>query len=110
VRVVSPAEVLSTTALFLALCLVTLRLSWLLIEDAITAGPRRWIRGRLEFGQHYKAKAFFGCPWCIGFWAAVALVAVLDAWWLNVPLVGLWPFAINMVVAPAHAWLDAKLP
>lgn len=38
------------------------------------AGPIR-NRWRAKFGDHTTAGGFISCPWCVGFWAAVPVVA-----------------------------------
>jgi Protein of unknown function (DUF1360) len=55
------------------------------------------IHGRLNASHHPVARWFselVGCPWCIGFWASVALAAV-GAW------VGMftWPEAVPVALA-----------
>lgn len=93
--------------LFLFVTLAGMRLGWLLIEDQLTRGPReRVIDWSLRHG-HPQIGTFVQCPWCIGFWVQVVLIAVLDGFGLaSFPLVALWPFAVNMVAAPIHHWID----
>ena len=101
--------VLGLLVRFLVLTLVGLRLSWLLIEDELLGAPRSWLIERSQARGRARLAMFFACPFCIGFWAQALLVAVAS-FHLDLPLPVLWPLAINMVAAPLHLWLDARLP
>lgn len=106
---------------FVALTLVTFRLDWFAIEDDITKGIRGRLVGWAKRRQLPRLAAFWECPWCVGFWIGV-LVVVLAVhapgaqwvghreWAVSLPRPVLWPLAINMVVAPAHLWLDRRFP
>lgn len=101
--------VLGLLVRFSALTLVGLRLSWLLIEDEIVGQPRAWLIERSQAKGHARLAMFFQCPFCIGFWVQTVLV-IVACHHMDLPLPVLWPLAINMVAAPLHLWIDAKLP
>ena len=94
---------------FAALTLVALRISWFLIEDEVPFGP---IRVRLNVWATRRSwprlALFLVCPWCIGLWSQIALVSVV-AQFADIPWPGLWPLALNAVVAPAHHLLDQAI-
>lgn len=98
-------EVVLLAMKFVALVLVGWRLGWLLIEDSLTASLRAkaidWA------GQHGwpKLQLFFQCPFCLGFWVEVVLVAVM-AQITSLPYPVLWPFALNAITAPLHHIVD----
>lgn len=78
---------------------------WLLLSTDVILDPLRdWVLGTTEVGggaTHYKrAKlaTFLGCPWCSGFWIALAWFAAWH-WWShpNTVLVAI-PLAISTVV------------
>lgn len=93
---------------FLALSLVSLRISWLLIEDALIRDQRAWLIARAQKQQRLKLALFWQCPFCIGLWVVVALVAVV-AQFTVIRWPVLWPFAINIVVAPVHHFISQNL-
>ncbi len=94
---------------FAGLTLVGLRLSWLLIEDEVPFGPLRvaidrWARERSRF----RVALFITCPFCIGLWVQSGMVAVM-AQLTSLPFPVLWAVGVNMVAAPLHHVLDAKV-
>jgi Protein of unknown function (DUF1360) len=86
------------------------RLWLLLAEDSILDRPRRWIMRLGDWEEPdpapalYRAKLgeFVACPWCFGFWIAVAWWA---AWlvWEQGALVVATPFALSAVVGGLNA-------
>lgn len=90
---------------FVALVLVGWRLGWLLIEDSLTEPLR--VRVIDWAGQHHwpKLQLFVQCPFCLGFWVEVALVAVM-AQITSLPYPVLWPLALNALTAPLHHLAD----
>jgi hypothetical protein len=103
---VTPEDAVVLAAKYAALVVVGFRLSWLLIEDRILDRPRDAIKQYAITKGRQKLWVFIQCPWCIGFWAQVALVAVICTWFASLPLPVLWPFAINAAAAPMHYWID----
>ena len=94
---------MSTLGLFAFLVLVTLRLVRLWMRDDILIEPREWVLVKLA--RWPKWAAFTLCPWCLGFWIGAGLVACV--WpFVDMPLPILWPFAINVIVAPAYGLVD----
>lgn len=72
---------------FVLLALAAFRVFRLIAEDAILDRPRDRVTGRL--GE--KSELFIVCPWCLGFWIALA-------WWLAwIP----WPHGTLVVATPA---------
>ena len=110
VREVTAGELLWLVAKFAAVCLVTLRVSWLLVEDEILAPLRdRWVTWARDHGW-LRLALFPKCEWCIGLWATAAIVGGLVAWGrVSIPAPVLWPAAVNMVVALLHGWLETRL-
>lgn len=85
---------------FLLLALAAFRVWRLLAEDDIAAGPRARVnknRPKLEY--------WISCPWCAGFWIAVA-------WWLAWVASHRWaavaatPFAVSAIVGLVAANID----
>lgn len=93
---------------FVALALVALRISWFLIEDIIISDQRAWLVVRAQKKGRPKLALFWKCPFCLGLWSQIALVAVV-AQFTSLPWPGLWVLALNMVVAPAHHLLDQAI-
>lgn len=54
------------------------RLTRLVTSDAITERFRRWAVRRQ--GDHKRLAYFLTCPWCVGFWMAVAVAALVTLW------------------------------
>ncbi len=90
------------------------RVWWLLAEDVILDWPRRKLL-RLgswqdpeppPFGYRRKFGEFLTCPWCFGFWIALAWWAAWLLWegWAVVVAV---PFALSVVVAFLNAAMGA---
>lgn len=94
----------------LLLALAAYRLWRLIAEDDVFDRPRRWL---LRLGDWRDGQAappayrdrlaeFITCPWCLGFWLAVAWWVAwlgLEEWALFAAV----PFALSAVVAGANA-------
>jgi hypothetical protein len=55
------------------IALATYRLTRLLIEDEILAGPRTRLLGQLD--QEGKLRYLLGCYWCLGLWVSLLITA-----------------------------------
>jgi Protein of unknown function (DUF1360) len=86
----------------LLLALAAWRVWHLLALDDITDRPRRHVTANRE-----KLLDFIECPYCLGFWIALAWVVFYAVW----PVGALWaalPFALNAgLIATAH-WLSDR--
>lgn len=98
---------------FALLATASYRLWRLLAEDTILDGPRRrvlrlvgWQEGQ-PAPESYRAKwgEFLTCPWCLGWWIALAWWAA----WLatDYAVVVAVPFALSAVVALWNAVIGA---
>ena len=70
---------------------------YLVSEATLTERPRDWILERLDSD---KAEAFVVCPWCVGFWLALIVLAwytVAEGWlgWFWFPVTWLALAAAN---------------
>jgi hypothetical protein len=85
---------------------------WRLVAEDLVAEPvRRWLyRGEWDgegdppAGYRSGLGDFVGCPWCLGFWIAVAWWGL----WLEWPhgtLVAAAPFTISAVVGAVASWV-----
>lgn len=90
------------------------RLWRLLAEDTILDRPRRWALrlGSWQEGDRapegYRAKAgeWLACPWCAGWWIALAWWGLWLAW-EHGAVVAAVPFALSVVVALLNAVVGA---
>lgn len=76
---------------FALLALATVSVWKLIAEDKITERPRDWLLVRMEIDE------LIECPWCSGFWIAVAWTGA----WLaggDWTLLAAAPFALRYVV------------
>lgn len=98
----------------LLLLAASYRLWRLLAEDDILDWPRRWVvrlprewqEGQmLPEGYRIRAAAFITCPWCFGFWLAIAVWLLWQAepHWTEVLAV---PLALSAGVGLIRANLD----
>lgn len=78
------------------LALAAWRTFQLIAEDEILNGPRRYVTGKLSA----KWELFIECPYCAGFWIALAWWA---AWqiWSDDALIAATPFALSAGVIAA---------
>jgi hypothetical protein len=65
--------------------LAVFRLVRLVTEDEIVAPFRRWVARRAGMedgipGGWTRAAYFVTCPWCVGFWLAAAVLALVTLW------------------------------
>ena len=75
---------------FVVVCLAAARITRLVTDDTITEPLRVWASDkRFVYG-------LITCPWCIGFWISLVIVAV---WWTTGPRTEwlLAPFAVSYV-------------
>jgi len=99
---------------FVLIAVASYRVWRLLAEDTILDRPRRWALrlGSWREGQPapegYRAKVgeFVACPWCMGFWIALAW---WGAWqlWPEGAVVPAVPFALSAAVAFCNAVVGA---
>ena len=86
-------------ALVVALC--TYRLVVLVGQDTITHRLRLWVRGNdptTRMGQwRVKIHSFLTCPWCLGFYVAIGVVALTHWQWSTVRW-GCYVLAISAIV------------
>ena len=77
---------------FALLALATFRTWKLLAEDTILDRPRAFLI------RSEAVSEFVSCPWCFGFWIALAWA---DAWinWPHGTLIATIPFALSAVLA-----------
>jgi hypothetical protein len=73
---------------FLILALAVIYAFYLVSESVVLERPRDWVLNRLDDD---KWEAFIVCPWCVGFWLALAAwgAFLVDRTWavgLAVPL------------------------
>lgn len=83
--------------------LAVYRLTRLVTEDTILDRPRGWAIGRAEW-----LGTLVTCPWCAGFWIALATTIALAATSaVALPLVGwvLLPFAFSAVTGILSSWV-----
>lgn len=89
--------------------LAAFRLTRLWTRDSLPPLPsiRQYVLDRLDKGREalpeHPLTALVDCPWCIGFWISVAVVALMSAlphWW---PVVAV-PLAFSAVVG----WLASR--
>lgn len=53
--------------------LAVYRITRLITEDTLTEPPRLLLQAELKRRGHIKLAYLLGCPWCSGFWVAVAV-------------------------------------
>ena len=84
------------------LALAAWRIFQLIAEDTILDGPRRYVTARLDA----KWELFIECPYCAGFWIAVAWWA---AWQVNEhwTLIVAVPWALSAGVIAAAKLLSS---
>lgn len=87
---------------FLLLALAAFRTWRLLAEDTILDGPRARLVQRMPKGEE-----FVTCPWCAGFWIALAWWLAWEAW-PHGTLVAAVPLAISAIVGVVAANLDPE--
>ena len=85
----------------LLLGLAAWRVWHLLADDLILDRPRRYVTDRWD-----KTEDFIECPFCLGFWVALAWLGAFALWeegtlWATVP------FALNAVVVVVNHWLTS---
>ncbi len=81
----------------------------LLADDTILDRPRNWIA---KVDEHNRVGRegladFLECPFCLGFWVALAWVGFYAVW----PTGAVWaalPFALNAVVVVVNHWLTSE--
>lgn len=81
--------------------------------DKLTQRLRQRLLGWDDNGQrnrwpanHKSVAEFVHCPWCLGFWIAVAGWIALQ-YWPDVVLMGAWPLAISSAIGLVSAHWDA---
>lgn len=100
----------------LLLALAAWRVWHLLAQDTILDKPRRYVT-RLGWDWHeddnvpdnyrFGLAEFIECPYCLGFWIALAWAAFFSAW----PEGATWtalPFALNAAVVVVNHWLSDR--
>lgn len=98
---------------FLILALAGFRWWRLLAEDTIFDGPRHLLVGLpwhykdgdpIPQDYHYDLAKFLTCPWCLGFWIALALWGMweLTPFWTEV-------FSIPMALSAALGLIRVRL-
>lgn len=91
--------------------LVTARVTRLVNYDTVLDPTRLWIARRSAGNPRWGRLAdFLACPWCVGFWAAVALapaaILVLGwPWWTWAAL----PWAASHLVGIGDRWVADPL-
>jgi len=96
---------------FVLLSLAAYRVWRLCAVDDITAPVRDRLTGRVYASEQpgrYRLglDKFVGCPWCAGFWVAVAVWAVWS-WQPHWTLAAAAPFAVSAMVGLIAKNLDA---
>lgn len=81
------------------LALAAWRVWHLIALDDITDRPRRYVTQGRE-----KLLDFIECPFCMGFWVALAWVGAFALWDDGTAWAAL-PFALNAIVVFANHWL-----
>lgn len=100
----------------LLLAVASWRVWYLLAHDDILEVPRRYITrlprdwqegDRIPARYRERLADFIQCPYCTGFWVALAWTGFYAAWQEG----ALWaalPFALNTAVVAAHSLLSAE--
>ena len=84
------------------LALAAWRVFQLIAEDEILNGPRRYVTGKLD----EKWELFIECPYCAGFWIALAWWAAWQVWPHGALVVAV-PFALSAGVIAAAKILSS---
>lgn len=84
---------------------ITLRVTRLITLDAIAQPFRDWVTD--HFGTDSKLALFVHCPWCVGWWVAIAAAFGSHYWahqwgWQLFATV----CAMSWLTAMAQVWLD----
>ena len=99
---------------FVLLSLAAYRLWRLLAVDVILDQPRRWVVGLgyrwadgdpipKKYREHWSL--FLECPWCLGFWVALAWWGLWQIWEHGVLVVSV-PLALSAVIGLVRENLD----
>lgn len=63
---------------FLLALAITLRMTRLITQDSLTQGIRLWVVDR--WGSASTIATFLHCPWCVGWWVALAAATGSHYW------------------------------
>lgn len=97
------------------LALAAWRIFHLIAHDDILNGPRRYVTGlpsgwkegdRVPSGYRERLADFISCPYCLGFWSALAWWGAWELW--PQTLIVAAPLALSAGVIAAHTFLSAE--